>query len=118
MSKFDPVLWPAEINWILESLEKSSHQEFIENTPDRGPSHRRPRHSPKPALKGEVKLNEKQWLILEGLSKIPANLFKAGEKTLLSFIKPPVVKNLSTSNAGAPNSETSRTVQIELLVHA
>jgi hypothetical protein len=118
MSKFDPVLWPADINWILDSLEDSSHQESIETHPDRGPTHRRPRRSPMRALKGEVKLNEKQWLILEGLFKGSSNLFKAGEKTLLSFIKPPVAKNLSISNAGAPNSETSRTVQIELLVHA
>ena len=118
MSKFDSVLWPADINWILDSLENSSHQEFIESPPDQGPPHRRPRHSPKPALKGDVKLNEKQWLILEDLSKAPSNLFKARGKTLLSFIKPPFVKKLTISDAASPNSETSRTVEIELLVHA
>src|SRR5258708_21491543 len=106
MSKFDPVLWPADINWILDSLENSSHQEFIESPPDQGPPHRRPRHSPKPALKGYVNLNEKQWLILQDLSKAPSKLFKTTVKTLLSFIKPPIVKKLTISDAASPSIYT------------
>jgi hypothetical protein len=102
--------WPAELNEMLIGLKRGSHQEFDESNMNAGNVRRRPKGLPIPTLSGSVTLNEKEWAALSQLNKAPRSFFRIDD-SLLSFISEPEMTKTTMVN-----SETSRTVKINLLV--
>ena len=95
--------WPEQLHRVLDHLERTTHQEFIETQMDAGPPRRRPRTSQMPTFEGNALLSHAERTAL-------GKFYAAVEGRHFSFKDPRTGETVYATFMQAPRNRKRRDI--------
>jgi hypothetical protein len=110
-----PQPWPSLFAWVVDKLHETTHRPVLV-TPMQVGARKRPQAPPKPALAGQVEMDEHTFGELLKLAAEPKQQYIVGRRCL-SFLKPPAIRRTDIDVRDGKSVRKRVFVEIELHVH-